>query len=108
MSEARALRHRQATFEGELDRLLAAAPGGSTSVLAQTTVVASYPTSAGVLYAMAPITIDGAETEGATPAYHADATRTFYAVNLGTQVPPRGTLIVCCAVGGRWVFRYDG
>ena len=108
MSETRILRERQAATRDAALRLAPFAEEGAMAMLAQTTVVANYPTAPGVFYACVPVTLDGQETEGASAAFHADQTRTFYALNLGTQVPPRGTLIIAHACGGRWTFRYDG
>ena len=44
----------------------------------------------------------------ATTIFYLAAGSVAYALNLGTQVPPSGTTVVCHAVGGRWCFRYDG
>ena len=37
-----------------------------------------------------------------------DTTQVVFALNVGTVIPPVGTRIVANAIGGRWVFRYDG
>lgn len=108
MNDTRILRERQAATRAAALRLAPFAEEGAVAVLAQTTTVSSYPTTAGVFYACMPISVDGAETEGAAASFHADQTRTFYALNLGSQVPPRGTLIIAHGCGGRWIFRYDG
>jgi hypothetical protein len=55
-----------------------------------------------------PVEINGSETEGAAATYVQETSTVFYALNVGTAVPPAGTTIVCHAVGGRWAFRYDG
>ncbi len=73
-----------------------------------TTTVTTYPTSAGVFYACNPELIYGNETEGATPTFTADGSTIVYALNLGTSIPPNGTILVIHSVGGRWVFRFDG
>jgi hypothetical protein len=54
------------------------------------------------------VDIDGAETEGGAVSYVQTSSNVFYALNLGSQVPPDGTTLVAHAVGGRWCFRYDG
>jgi hypothetical protein len=83
-----------------------ASAGNST--LAVTTTDGSYPTgSAQVLFAMLPQELDAADTEGATSSASSDPDQKFYALNLGTSIPPQGTQVVCHAVGGRWTFRYD-
>ena len=69
--------------------------------------VSTYPTTASAFFACLPTDIDGNEAEGASATYVQESSTVFYAWNAGTQVPPVGTAIVCHAVGGRWVFRYD-
>ncbi len=80
---------------------------GMPCVVAQTKTISSYPTSAQQFYACSPLTILGLEVEGgagtATPG-----SSTFYALNLGTAVPPLGANVVATFVDSRWVFRYDG
>jgi hypothetical protein len=79
----------------------------SSAMLAQTTTAKTYPTAAAAFYAVVPCDIDGGEVEGAAATYSQTGSVT-YALNLGTQVPPSGTTVVCHAIGGRWCFRYDG
>ncbi|MGP0063517.1 MAG: hypothetical protein ACLQGP_07965 [Isosphaeraceae bacterium] len=102
------IRDRQQAMQGSLNREVGRAPEGSAAVLAQTSTVSTYPASASAFFACLPIDIDGSETEGASATYVQESSTVFYAWNAGTQVPPVGTAIVCHAVGGRWVFRYDG
>src|SRR5262249_43968240 len=52
--------------------------------------------------------INGPETEGSAASYVPASSTPSYAWNAGTGIPPLGTPLVCHAVGGRWVFRYDG
>ena len=68
----------------------------------------TYPTAAGVFYAANPTEIDGSEVEGGAATYTADTSQVIYCLNTGTAIPPVGTRVVAEAVGGRWVFRYDG
>lgn len=105
---SRTIRNRQADTVSAIDCMEGPGVNGDCAVLAMTGTVATYPTSAGVCYAMFHIEVDGDESEGSSASYHQDVTRVFYAYNIGTAVPPHGTLAVCYAVGGRWVFRYDG
>lgn len=100
------LRHEYA--QDQLDWLNDEAADATPAMLLRTTVVATYPTGASSFYAVNPVFMDGAETEGSTAAFHEDVTRTFYALNLGTVVPPQGTIVIGHSVGGRFVFRYDG
>jgi hypothetical protein len=75
-------------------------------MLAQTTAVKNYPTTATAFYAVVPCDIDGGENEGSAATYVPRTSSVAYAFNLGTQIPPSGTMVVCHAVGGRWCFRY--
>jgi hypothetical protein len=108
MSETRILRDREMATRASLLRLAKAAEDGSVAVLVRTKVVSSYPTIAGAFYACALLQVDGPETEGATATFTASGTRTIYALNLGTQIPPVGTKTIVHACGGRWTFRFDG
>lgn len=81
---------------------------GTASLLVVTTTVMTYPTTAGVFYATNPVEIDGTELEGNAATYAPDGSQVIYCLNTGTQVPPSGTRVIASAVGGRWVFRYDG
>jgi hypothetical protein len=104
----RILRARHDDLADLVDRIVPFSSDGSAALLVQTTTVTSYPTTAGAFYASNPIEIDGNEVEGSAASYTADVTQLVYVLNVGTQVPPVGTRVVVHAVGGRWVFRYDG
>lgn len=109
MNDLRILRDRQAAGQEALDIGLSVGEArGSSAMLAQTTTVKTYPTTAAAFYAVVPCDIDGGEAEGTAASYVPAAGSVAYALNLGSQVPPSGTTIVCHAVGGRWCFRYDG
>jgi hypothetical protein len=108
MADLRVIRDRQQTEREAIDRTPGFAPVGAAAILAQTTIVSTYPTTASAFYACLPADIDGSESEGASAIYVQEGSTTVYAWNAGTQIPPTGTTIVCHAVGGRWVFRYDG
>jgi len=107
MNEPRVIRDRQQAALESLDRQTGRAPEGAAALLAQTSTVTTYPMTASAFFACLPTDIDGGETEGASATYVQESPAVFYAWNAGTQVPPAGTTIVCHAVGGRWVFRYD-
>jgi hypothetical protein len=106
--DSRIERERQKALSGVLDRVAFAVGDGSAALLVTTTKLTTYPTTAGAFYASNPTEIDGNEVEGGTASYSADATQVVYILNVGTQIPPAGTRVVAHAVGGRWVFRYDG
>jgi hypothetical protein len=108
MTSLRIIRDRQRAGQEALDSSLAGVETrGSAAMLAQTTTVSAYPTTASAFYAVVPCNIDSVESEGAAATYVPQAGQVTYAFNLGTQIPPSGTTIVCHAVGGRWCFRYD-
>jgi hypothetical protein len=107
MNDLRVLRDRQESGRSSLDSGLGGVEArGSSAMLAQTTTARSYPTTAGVFYAVVPCDVDATETEGAAASYSPHSGSVAYALNLGTQVPPAGTTVVCHGVGGRWCFRY--
>ena len=108
MNDARVLRDRMRFSDDALDRAAVADPFASAAAVGVTTMVTTYPTTANAYYAFNPGIITGLETEGtaATPA--PDATTVYMALNVGSGIPPIGTPIVIHAVGGRWVFRFDG
>ncbi len=108
MSDSRIERERQKALFGVLDRVAPFAADGTTALLVTTTTVNTYPTAAASFFASNPTEIDGSEVEGGTASYTADASKVVFILNVGTQVPPAGTRVVAHAVGGRWVFRYDG
>ncbi len=76
------------------------------SLLARTTTLASYPSTPQCYFACTPLTLLGVEVEGGPGALTA-GTQTFFALNLGSTVPPNGTQLLVTFVGNRWVFRYD-
>lgn len=78
----------------------------SPSVLAKTTVISAYPTAAFSYFACLPQSLYGVEQEGAAGVVLSGSS-TFFALNLGSTVPPVGTLLLATFTGNRWVFRYD-
>jgi hypothetical protein len=108
VSDARIERERQKALAGVVNRAAPFSADGSPAQLVTTTTVSKYPTTAAAYYASNPTEIDGSEVEGGAASYTVDTTQVVYVLNVGTQVPPVGTRVVAHAVGGRWVFRYDG
>jgi hypothetical protein len=74
---------------------------------AVTTTLGSYPTSATSFFTCNPLIILGQEVEGGAGVVAAGAAM-FFALNLGSAIPPQGTQVLATFVGNRWVFRYDG
>jgi len=107
MNDLRIQRDRATAQDDVLDRLDDAARYGSAAILATTTTVTTYPTAAATFYAANTTEIDGTETEGAAANYTTQS-GIVYILNVGSQIPPVDTRVVAHAVGGRWVFRFDG
>ncbi len=80
---------------------------GSPALLLKTLTVGTYPTAAQSYYAVQAIRPGGTESEGSAVTFTA-ITGTFYAMNVGSAIPPSGTYVIGSLVRGRWVFRYDG
>ena len=108
MNDLRILRDRLASIDDAIDVAESTEASSSAALVAITTTVATYPTSAGEFFAVNPSLLTGSEVEGSTPTFVDDTVTIVYALNLGSAIPPVGTRIVCHSVGGRWAFRYDG
>ena len=108
MGEARLNRDRHAELQTTVLNPPNSFGGATTSALAVTITLTTYPTTASTFYAMNPQALNGSEVEGGTATPVTDTATVLYAFNLGAQIPPNGTTIVIHAVGGRWTFRYDG
>ncbi len=80
---------------------------GKPCVVAQTKKLSTYPAYAQQFYACSPLTILGPEVEGGAGTTTL-GTSTFFALNLGSAVPPVGANVVATRVDSRWVFLYDG
>ena len=98
---------REAALAEDVRRNLVAPFLGAPSLLARTATLRTYPTAAQSYYACQSLTLLGTEIEGGGGTI-TSATSAFFALNLGSTVPPSGTQIVTTFVGNRWVFRYDG
>lgn len=81
--------------------------GKGASMLCVTTSLGSYPTMSPAAFAVVPEECDAEDDEGAAATYTDNTDSTFFAINLGTNVPPQGSRIIVHAVGGRWLFRWS-
>lgn len=81
-------------------------PSSRATFLGQTTVITTYPTTAGVFYGVTPVTVSGNEAEGAAAPISA-LTGTVLAFNIGNGVPTQGQVVECTFVPYCWIFRYD-
>lgn len=104
--EAKRLFTRGDALADDVRRRDSAPPLGPPSLLARTTTLKAYPTTPQSYYACLPLTLLGAEVEGG-PGLASPGNATFFALNLGSSVPPPGTQVLTTFVGNRWVFRFD-
>ena len=97
--------------QADADTAASQAPGvatrGAPCVVGQTKTISAYPAGATSFFAVAPVDVTGPEVEGG-PGTLGALSSTFYALNLGSAVPPVGANVICTFVDSRWVFRYDG
>ena len=105
--EAKRLRERDEALRDVLSRRDRPPSFGSPSLVVQTRTLTTYPTSAQRFYACVAQTVLGAEVEGG-PATLTPTPASFFALNLGSSIPPAGTYVLATFVESRWVFRYDG
>jgi hypothetical protein len=101
-------RERHRALESAVERIVPRDSDAPASLLLTTTTITTYPSAAAAFYAANPTQVGGAETEGGAAAYSVDTSNIVLALNTGSQVPPSGTRVIATAVGGRWVFRWDG
>lgn len=104
--DARRLFSREVALADDVKRRDSDPPLGSPSLLAVTTALGTYPTTPQCYYACHPVLLLGPEVEGG-PGAVSSASASFFALNLGSTVPPLGTQVLATFVGNRWVFRYD-
>jgi hypothetical protein len=105
--DAKRLRVRESELRESLVSTAREPTAGAPTLVAKTTKITTYPTSAASFFGCTPQTVLGTETEGASGTLTA-GTQTFLALNLGTVAPPVGTAVIVTFVANRWVFRYDG
>jgi len=99
---------RSETLSADLDRSRGETPEGTVTKLLQTYAAGTYPIVAQRVYACRPVSVSASPTEGSTPTYAADSTRTIYAANLGNSIPEIGARVLGTNESGVWTFRYDG
>jgi hypothetical protein len=105
MSDALILRRRMADRDDAI--VSPPSPGPSSpSLVATTTHVTTYPTSAAAYYAVQVTAPGGNEVEGGAITLAAASGGKFFALNLGSSIPPEGTAVVIVQTNGRWTFRY--
>jgi hypothetical protein len=110
MNAATQQRRRHDQMAAAIDRAESPPGSGAESILVKTIAVGTYPTTAKAMYAVVGLKADCDAAEGSTPTFTAapDALK-FFALNVGTTVPPAGTQpILCDLIDGIWCFRHDG
>lgn len=105
--DATRVRAADASLLAAITREIRGSAFAATCLVARTTTIAAYPTTAASFYACNPVTVLGAEVEGGAGTKTVGSS-TILALNLGSAIPPAGTEILATFVGCRWVFRYDG
>src|SRR5690349_7193338 len=105
--ELRIARQRQSDVEVRADQVNQDAPEEGSVALARTKAVGTYPTAANRYFAMSPVTVGGVEGEG-NPGTFTVESGTFFALNIGSAVPPVGTDVIVEGINGRWVFEFNG
>lgn len=106
MSDERIQRERYGRLGDALGRFGEQPSEGGISILVKTFAESTYPTSAGSFFACHPVEADGTEVEGDAATFAADTSRTLHAYNLGSEIPPAGTITVAVAQSGLWFFTY--
>src|ERR1035437_3586398 len=101
MGESRLLRRRQADAAVALDRLPLPAVPTAGRFVGQTFSGGAYPTTVPAYYLTHPVTVGGAETEGAAASTAVESTSKAVWV-LGPAVPVLGSFLLAREVGGRW------
>ena len=81
--------------------------GGAPTLVVKTVTVKTYPTVAQRFYGVQAVTVLGAEVEGQVGSV-TTGSGTFYALNLGSAVPPVGTQLNATFTGNRWIFTFNG
>ena len=107
LDEAKRLRIQDATLVDGFSQAGRDPSLGMPCLAAQTKALATYPTGAQTFFACSPLTILGTEVEGGAGTISSGSS-TFFALNLGSAVPPVGSNLLVTFVDNRWVFRYDG
>lgn len=78
------------------------------TLLVQTSVVTTYPSTSGAYFAVQEVRPGGTETEGGAGSYTAATPKFYAAIFFGTTAPPQGTKLLVHLCGTRYVGRYDG
>jgi hypothetical protein len=107
LNDARTQRDRAAALDAVVDRMQSPPGDCNAAALFTTTTQVTYPTTATAFFAVLLTDVGSPEVEGGSATY-TTGTAIFQALNIGTAVPPSGTLVIAHATGGRWCFRFDG
>lgn len=81
---------------------------GASTVLVKTSTKGSYPMDPDRYFYCQCCRIGGPEVEGGDGTVDPIGGAFLYAYNIGSRVPPSGTVLHATFVAGRWIIRYDG
>jgi hypothetical protein len=101
--ELRTLRRRVTALESRAAVTGPDPTPGTFSRRGQVYNAGSMPTSVPGAFAVHPVKVTGAESEGAAVAFSANTTQTFYMTAIGPGVPVAGDVLTGHLIGGRWV-----
>lgn len=105
--DARQLRNHTSELAGAVDRAGNTGGAGALIMVVKTFQQVTYPGVANAVYACHPVDVSFPETEGATPTLTVQTNATIDVLNVGSAVPPIGTLRIAAMIDGFWVFGYS-
>lgn len=94
-------------LRSDLDRLWPTAKCLGEATLVKTAAKNDYPADAAAYFWCELIRASGTPSEG-EPGVFTPSGRHLFALNLGSQIPPAGTILLAVLAGSRWTIRYDG
>lgn len=107
-NEVRVLRRRLEDLESDVGRRGDGPDTGAPVLVGKTSTDGAYPVAINAFYKVELYLTGGELKEGAVPVF-TDLNMSEYAVNLGTAVPPLGTLVrIDLLPGGTFGFSYSG
>lgn len=108
MGEYRQIRRRQDDLRNSLDRVPSPDLFGTPRMRGQVFNAGSMPTTVPGQFAVHPVNVTGAETEGIIPTFTADTSRKAIFTVLGPGVPVVSDILTAAGINGRWVAEKGG
>jgi hypothetical protein len=103
--ELQQLRQRVANAEEALERLETEDVTGTMAIVGRTATKETYPTTANAWYWIERVRLGGDEVEGGAIVV-TTVEDGFFAYNLGSGIPPVGSLVICNDSGEHYTFTY--